>query len=448
MFEMYTVDEGVAPRVWYSGGTTHALILSNGSISRASFVSSFGLGVAGMPDQSTWQYAPVYDGNIDQNMVVAAGGSYNTLLCLYQTSGSVTGRPLYSYLTSAPEAKAVAAYDNYVVAFNLNQGGNELTTRVQWCVRGNPSNWTSEGSGFEDLLAMRGAGTAVYGLNDRLILFSEAEIWYGLSAAYPAQFTFYPLDRNVGCAIPKTIQVCEQGLIFVGSDNALRLLPHGGGPSTVIVPQITKDLRNRRFSSTGFTSSMWGLYDALTKVYHLFITVESQLYLSVNVETGEVGYMHYDFPPSCGVSLGFQSTIQYAGEGVLLADTFGQTFSTKSTLSRDVIHGQDPSFGTVTSTFRSGPLANDLPANWKQLTTTGIDYRATSRSTVTLKIAGDAFTYGSGVAVSLASAPVAGRASQDVYAGGMYPTIELTSNSTGYELHRLDVGMTLGGRGR
>jgi hypothetical protein len=444
------VDENAPPAVWYSDATMHALVMSTGSISRASFVSSFGLGVAGLPSQAQWQYAPAYDGNLDQNMLIAAGGSYNTLLCLYQTSGSITGRPLYSYLTSAPEAKAVAAYDNYLVAFNVNQGGNELTTRVQWCVRGNPSNWTSEGSGFEDLLAMRGEGRAVYGLNDRLILFSDAEIWYGLSAAYPAQFTFYPLDRGVGCAVPRTIQNVPEGLIFLGTDNALRILPHGGGPSMVVVPQVGKDLRNRKFAISGSVSpDCWGLYDPRTKVYHFFNATATNVCLAVNMGTGEVGYMHYTSALNCGTALGFVGDLAYAGtEGLLLADNLGATYSTKSTIARD-FQPLDGSQSTVTSTFRSGPLANDLPGNWKQLTTVSVDYRSTSRSTLTLKISSDGNTYETtGVPMSLVSAPVVGRAMADVYNGGMYPTIELTSTSTGYELHRLDVGLNLGGRGR
>jgi hypothetical protein len=141
--------------------------------------------------------------------------------------------------------------------------------------------------------------------------------------------------------------------------------------------------------------------------------------------------------------------LAYAGtEGLLLADNLGATYSTKSTIARD-FQPLDGSQSTVTSTFRSGPLANDLPGNWKQLTTVSVDYRSTSRSTLTLKISSDGNTYETtGVPMSLVSAPVVGRAMADVYNGGMYPTIELTSTSTGYELHRLDVGLNLGGRGR
>jgi hypothetical protein len=76
-----------------------------------------------------------------------------------------------------------------------------------------------------------------------------------------------------------------------------------------------------------------------------------------------------------------------------------------------------------------------------------VDYRATSASTLTIRVAADGNTYEStGRSLSLASAPVAGRAQSQVYTGGAFPAIEVQSSSTGYTLHRIDVGMNIGGR--
>jgi hypothetical protein len=443
--------------VWVSGLTQHVLVNSDGSMSKASFISTFGLGAGTLASKTHrgWQYAQTFFGTIasaGENALVAAGmGSHDTLHVVWQNVGS-TGSAYYSYLTSAPRAVAVTSHDNYLIAFNTEEAGEQFATRVRWCVRGSPSNWTSEGSGFEDLLAMRGEGTAIKSMADgRAILFTDFEIWYAQPAAYPAQFQFYPLDTGVGCFAPLTIQQCDEGLIFLGSDWNLRILPVGGGPSRVVVPQIAKALR-RITQVNPSAMSTWGLYDPTNKLYHLFLEINLQQIVAglvINMVTGEVGSTLYapENSPFAGVALGAYRADLFTGtEGLLIATLDGYVHSTSSIRSTD---GGAVQNSAVSALWRSSPIAPDLTGNWKQLTTVNLDYRATSLSTVTLRIAGDANTYETtGVAISLASAPVAGRASQDVYRGGMFPAIELTSSSTGFELHRVDVGMNLGGRGR
>jgi hypothetical protein len=198
--------------IWLSGSTLHAIVASNGSISRASFVSSFGLGHADLAQHTRWQYTPAFSGTIASDggyMLVAAGGgggSYDTLLCLYQTTGS-SGAPMYSYLTGAPRALSVGGIDNYIIAFNIDGGGAFFGNRVQWCVRGEPSNWTGEGAGFEDLLDMRGSGTAARPMSDgRLVLFTDREIWYGLRATYPAQFQVTPSTTRPAAGTRRRLQ--------------------------------------------------------------------------------------------------------------------------------------------------------------------------------------------------------------------------------------------------
>lgn len=447
---IYASQVGQA-NVWYSAGTTHAIIHSNGSISKASFVSAGGLGIADLETQASWQYAVAFGANlgVGENMLVAAGvPSYDTLLALYQQGGTSAGAAVYSYLTSAPKAKAIAAFDNYLLAWNV-QGTGAFITRVQWCVRGEPDNWTGEGSGFEDLLEMSGTGTAVKGMADgRVILFTDREIWYGQRAAYPAQFQFYPLDKSLGCPAPKTIAETPGGLIFVGSDWKLHILPSGGGLPAAIAPQLNEWLRRRPHVDSAVQT--WGLYDQQTNLYYLFVerisgTIDQGA--AVNLATGEIGLLDYSLTitPSAGLALGTVNTANHGkSEGLLFVDSTGTVYSTNSTLARDA---NSVTSTVVACTWRSAPIASDLPGDWKQLLDVYVDYRATSRSTLTLKIAGDGNTFEStGRTISLTSAPYVGRAKGEVYAGGAFPRIELSSSGTGYELHRLDVTMHLGGR--
>ena len=420
---------GVATDVWYSSATLHGLITSNGSISRASFVSAFGLGTAPTTDAVSWQYAHAYSASLDASVLIAAPAtSGTTLQVLYKTAG---GAPQYSLVTGAPIAACVGAFDNYVLAFRTRPGptSNFYNTRVQWCARGDAmSGWTKEGSGFEDLLAMRGVGTAIKGTSDgRVILFSDLETWYGITAAYPQQFQFQPLDTGIGCPVPGTIAETDYGLMFVGSDNNLRLLPNGGGASQVVAPSLHRvlrnDLRTQAFPNSGNLS--WAVWDRYTKLYYLFITttpvfVPTRAFV-VNPETGEWGYLDFATYPTAGVAQGKTNVSLAPGEGLVFGNSTGTVYSYNSLLATD-------SGSTVTSTWRSAPLATELPGNYKQLTRVDCDYRATSRATVTLKISQDGGnSYGhTAMPLSLVSAPVAGRASSDVYAGGAFPCIELT----------------------
>jgi hypothetical protein len=449
MAELHSATFVTAPTIWFSTQTGHGIINSNGSLSLASFVSSFGLGIAGLPTQGKYQYAPAFSGGLNDNMLLAVGqSSLNTVLALYRTS--VAGPPVFSYLTGAPKCSAIGAFDSYIVAFNTSGG----RTRAQWCARGEPlSGWTKEGSGFEDLLAMRGSGTAVKGTADgRMILFSEAETWYAYTVKYPQQFDFQPLEKNVGCPFPNTIAEVDEGLLFLGSDLQLRLLPSGGGVSRIVSTPVQSLLRRQELSATN--PQHWGLYDPYTKLYHLFVdrTVVANAPFTgmvLNTQTGAWAFSDYDpfgagalpINPACGVAIALDRTVFTLNEGLFLGNSSGTIYSTNSLLAND-------SGVTTTATWRSTPLASELPANYKQVTQVDCDYRATSNATVTLKISQDGgSSYGyTAPPLSLRSAPVTGRATSQPYAGSAYPMLELSSTNTGFELHRLDVSLLLGGQ--
>lgn len=443
-----TDANALTPEIWASGGTRHGYVTSNGSISLASFVSSFGLGTAPTLGSSGWLYTQAFFGGIGStgnNALIAAGNSQDTVVVLWRDA-SAAAAPLFSYLTSAPRAKAVTSYNNYVIAWNVAPAGVANVTRAQWCVRGSPSNWTGEGSGFEDLLAMRGSGTVAYGLPDsRFLLFSDLETWYGIDAAYPSQFVFAPLDPKIGCPYPLTLQWCDRGLLFVGSDGAVRLIPREGGPSQVVSASMAKLFRR---STPNNAIVSWAMYDATTRIYHLSVgdsaTTGNQRSYVLNIDTGAWGLADYGVTNANRGLAVYQPVLKShtGNEGIYFGSSNGTVYSTSSLLA------QDTPGSVVTAVWQSGPIATDLAGNYKQLTKIALDYRATSKSTVTCKISQDGGNNyeATGALMSLTSAPVAGRVELDVYRGGAFPAIELTSTSTGYEFHRMDVAMNLGGR--
>src|SRR5256885_2634123 len=191
----YAVVSTASGMAWYSTGSWSAL----------SYVSAGG--VNSLPagsGTSFWDAAQIYYGRVDQNIAVLASGSYQSLYC-WQSNTTI-----YSTLTGAPQAKWVCGFDNYLLAFNLRDPGSgtsDYVQRVQWSDRGSASSWTGGLSGFEDLLAMRGQGTRILAQENRLILFSDAEVWQGITSDFPFVFRFQPLDRSVGC--PYSMTACH-----------------------------------------------------------------------------------------------------------------------------------------------------------------------------------------------------------------------------------------------
>jgi hypothetical protein len=451
---MLTIN-GIRPRIevngnsdtlWISDRTRHGVIQSNGSISIASFTSAFGLGVAGLPTANNrWEYATTYyPGDADDNVLVAAPGlgSWNTLTITYFAGSNFRT----SYLTSAPKAQCVGTFDNYVVAWSID-GGTIFPTRIQWCQRGDPSNWTGEGSGFEDLLEMKGRGCRVMGTNDnRLLLFSTHEIWYGLPATYPAQFQFYPLDRGLGTSAPNTIQETDIGVLFLGSDLNLRLLPRGGGPSQIFAPQLREAIQgvSSAMGSVAYTTS-WAVFDPLQRLYYLYVnqTVDSSFNAFVlNIDTGEWGRLTYPTNTDPRVGCGFVAPVSSnINSTMFYGSSTGTVYSNNTKISVE-----DGS--TVQSVWESPPLATDLHGAYKTITNVHLDYRSSSTGTVNVQVSQDnGAGFLNGSTVTLATAAIRGqRAEAQMYAGSAIPMIRLTSANTNYELHRMDVQMVIGGR--
>lgn len=436
----YFLASGFFTDYWVSGTTMHGLMGSSGSISVASFTSAGGLGSVPQLASSHWQYATIFNGDINDNMVIAAsfGAQSNTsLIALYSTGGVLRS----SFLTGSPKAVSVAVYDNYVLAW----GAEKFSTRMRWCVRGNPSNWTGEGSGFEDLLAMRGFAMKVVPTEDsRFIVFSDKEIWYGVSAAYPAQFQFYPLDGTHGCSAPQTIQTTDLGILYLGSDNKIRLLPKGGGPSHVLAPSISKYLQPLASFGVGFTlTTSFAVWDAAQRMYYLFYDpgfLNTKRCFVVNVETGEWGSCAYNTTvPSVGIATLPVTSGPMSGT-MLYGNSKGTLFTTD--YSSNTENG-----AAVTAVWQSGPIGADLPGDRKFISDAWIDYRSQSNTTLSISLTNNGQTFITDRTVALPGPTDVGRAKVEFHHDGQYPMLRLTTSSASLEINRIDVSLSMGGRG-
>ena len=377
-------------------------------------------------------------------------------------------------------AKYVGAFDNYVLAFNIRDPGSntsDFVQRVQWSDRGSASSWTGGLSGFEDLLAMRGQGTRIMTQENRVILFSDAEIWQGTTSDFPFVFRFAPLDRSVGCPYPFTATGTPQGIVFLGRDLQPYLLPKTGGPAVAVGRRIHRTFRNE----LDVPERAWATYDPATELYQLYYPIQGgtgypQRALYLDMDDGSWAPQSFD-RVSGGLSLtrGFPVTgvaqsssattwgglqaasIRWADLGMSWAALGGLTTSQDA---RSVYIGS--SAGTiyqfsstvtsdngtpVESRWRSTGLQGLQPDAQKTVTELRIDYQADSASSLTVRFsqtAGGSFEAGRRLGL-----PATSGISQAVdypYLPARYPCFEISCEGHRYRVFRFHVKLRHGGR--
>ena len=454
-------------------GTTRVAFLSSTSWSVASYVSAGGMNDA--PSASTisyWDMAQVYAPDPDQNVVVMANGSNQSLYCW------ASGTTVFSTLTEAPPARYITAFDNYLIAFNIiDPSGAHFVQRVQWSDRGNPFSWTpASGSlaGNEDLLAMNGAGTRIMANENRLILFSTEEIWQGFEGTFPSVFQFQPLDRTTGCPFPWTAVMTQDGIYFLSSDYRVYKLDKSGGPSVVVSEPVHKSIRD----AIAYPERSWSVYDPLTNHYCLFYPVTGgsgtpQQALYLNLSTGAWAPQSFDpvsgglsltrgaqgFTPSSAATIWSQTSTagitwaqaqgswsgqlaqQVSATNLLyVGSSSGTAYVMASTYTSDA--------GTpVTCYWRSGSLGGGQPQWQKTVRELRIDYQTDSASSLTLQMStNQGTTFDAGVAQTLPAQSGESQAIFYPYVAGRYPSFKVSQTGTRARLYRFWVELV--GQGR
>jgi len=447
-------------------GTTRWAWYSNTSWSALSYVSSFGLSSPPTAVQGDYyDFTQTYWPLRDEMLAVAGNSSYDTLLCWQAGTGT------FSNLTSAPRAKYVTALDNFLVAANIRSGSADFVQRVQWNYRGDPSNWTGDLAGFADLLDMRGAITRLATHDNAVIVFSDAEIWRGVRANFPDIFSFTPYDRSIGCPYPWTVAQTPLGLMFLGKDFQVYLLPRGGGSPIPIGQRLHASIRN----AIDHPGRAQAIYDGTSHHYQLSYPVRGgsaypQRAAWFNVDGGTWAPQTYD-PVGGALSLqkGFEIGISSAGtiwnnwtipwdnetlswdelggasedRAILMGSSAGTLYYLSSNATSDN--------GTVVpSRWRSGALAPEGADSERQQNVTRVDvrYSATGASNLTLRFSADnGQNFDAGKRLAFGGASVESSARVDCYANAYHPTVEVTSEGQrGWRIFGLQLTMRQGGR--
>jgi hypothetical protein len=369
---------------------------------------------------------------------------------------------LFSTLTGAPQARYATVFDSRLVFSNVSSQGTEYPQRVQWSGRGLPETYTSPDGGFEELMDARGRITGIESDGDRLLVFFESEIWQGLKAPFPFTFQFLPLVRTVGTLAPWSIAQTPRGIVFLGNDRNLYLIPPGGSPSPIgeaVRRHLQDAIDPGEFAAL---PEVWisGLYDHERDGYWLIhpsvpggqssLKYPQGIFVSMGA-TPTWSPVGFTKPSAAAANQSW--TIRRIGatslttassstspniQRVIVADSgFSQGGFNTGTNVFEFLSRATNDFGGTSSVVpidcnRSLIIPNPDPTRRQVVREVRIDYRTPSASSMTLRMTPD---FGTTYPVSTGLAlPVAVLSAQTKIGVGMtavYPVIDLQASSTG-----------------
>lgn len=452
-------------------GTTQMAYYSAGSWSKLSYISTGGKSTP--PSGATtdyWDIIQTYNPTVDDMIAVMGNESYQTLM--WWSAGST----VFSTIPGAPRAKYVADFDNFVLGFNIRDVGSvqsKYIQRVQWSDRGAPLTWSFGGTslaGFEDLLDAKGSGTRIMRMDDRLILFFEDEIWQGVRATGNSSFAFSPYDRTVGCPYGWTVALTPLGLMFLGRDLMVYLLPKGGGPATPIGYPVRRQLQNL----VNNPQKCFSIYNPITRQYQLYYPVQGgtglpQECLYINLGENSWAPQTYRSPTGAfSLTRGFVSFNDTATSDITwggMSGAWGSTLSTWGDFAAVLGQANEAialgtssgsmyyeSNGTmdgpipIVAQWRSQAIGGDSPRNLKVMQEVRCDYMGTIASVLTVSISRDlGATFDAPFTIALPVAPNEQNVVGYCYTPAQYPVFQVQYSSNAGRLFRFQTQSTVGG---
>ena len=379
----------------------------------------------------------------------------------YQWFSSAT---TYTHLTDDIRAHFITPFDNRLMAWNSRYSGDPqmYPTRVIWSDRGDIRAWdpsaTTVTAGFEDLLDMAGRGTWIEGFDQRVILFSDREIWQGYVGTPPFTFLFSPVNKQIGCVYGPTVTQTPSGLAFVGSDGRAYLLGQDNSLRHISAAVDRRGLGTR------------AVYDPMTREYRVFGATD---YLAFNIDSGvwnegnvsalttngrasgvhdvwsgnrdlwsAAGLPDFNILPGVGAMFYTSGLTVYAADPSAI---FGKNGDSGSSI---VVGPSDVPVNPCTMDWR-GPVFTGTVNRSITVRSVGLDYRSDATSHVTVGVSYDGgATFPSESRITLV--PTAGnaesRATAWLYGAGGKPVVRVQSSQTSQAITRLHVEGQIGGR--
>lgn len=469
---VFELQSTAAVRYPLASGTTRWAVYGQSATpngwSVLSYVSAHGLNdPPALASTDYMDFAQIYWPLRDENLAVGAPGSYQSLYC---TQSDTT---VFSSLTSAPRARFLTAYDNFLLAGNIKTGSIDAVQRIQWSDRGDPTIWDpGQGlAGYEDLLALRGQITRLIGQENRVVVFSEAEIWQGTRGDGTFVFAFQPYDRSVGCPYSWTAVETPIGIIFLAKDYNVYLLPKGGGAAEPIGQKLHRSIRE----NIDHPERAFALYDNTLSQYQLYYAIKGgsgypQRAVYLDVKSGAWAPQSYD---PVGGTLSFtrateiyvsssattwgglsaaslawsqlnQSWSELGGTSEARSPMVGSSAGTLYTYSSQATSDN----GTPVLSYWRSTVAGGLnPTQQKTVTEVRIDYQADSASSLTLRLSTNAgASFGASQRLDIPATSSISQAIGYPYLAGRYPLLEVQSEGFKHRLYRFYLKYKTGGR--
>jgi len=393
---------------------------------------------------------PYYNADGDRFELVFVNGVNKAFT--YAVANDLT----FSTLTNAPFARYVATFDNRLIFANANDSTfNLFPQRVAWSERGAPSIYTAPTGGFEELLDAKGEITRLMAESDRLIIFFDSEIWQGLRIAFPFTFQFIRLEPKVGTQASWSVAHTPHGMVFLGNDLNLYLLPAGGTPRAIgdaVWRHIRETIAPRSVAAAN------GVWDAVRGGYLLTYQTRQSTEQGVFVqfETDRVTWNPVGFDMSSGWSIRRMGTtsmatasnfLRNATERVLVADSGLTGMGNSNVLEWTSLATSD--LGNPITCRYLTPLGNPNPTERQIVQEVRLDYRSVSASSMSLRISPDfGTTYPVDRGVALPPASASAQTVLGVNMSAVYPTVEFVHDSGGtFVLQGASVLLTGGGHG-
>lgn len=130
--------------------------------------------------------------------------------------------------------KSFAVINNRLVTGDIVENGYTFPARIRWSdiIKPEGVGWTRDlklSSGMKDCVSPHTSKdgidriNAITNIGNKLVGFTERNIWYGNHVEFPEIYSFMPLDQNIGLSARKAFVKTPYGLFFQGGDDFYRI---------------------------------------------------------------------------------------------------------------------------------------------------------------------------------------------------------------------------------
>ena len=239
--------------------------------------------------------------NVTEHNLMLFVNNLANAMRLYNDSGNtrdVGGSP--------PRARTIEYLSPYVLAGNLQEGGDAYPQKVKWCNTGQPETWSGGNSGSALLADETSHIKKIKKLLDYAFVYKEKSVYRGRKVATSAIFDFGgPFTTGKGLGAPRAIADDGANHYYMGlydfhRNNGVRVSDIGGPVREYIFNRLNRSRINTCFA----------LHVEQYKEVWFFVTVTGQDWpTEVWKYNYETGFWYFDTVDSCLTAAIYKQTV-------------------------------------------------------------------------------------------------------------------------------------------